>query len=713
MLLAVGATLVLLQTPAVDPRGGDLWEAARLGNLERVRQLLDAGVPADAPNPQGALPLSAAASSGALEVVRLLVEKGAQIDTRDPFFNSSALENAVFNKHPSVVRFLLEKGAADADSALDDAIERGDFDQARAALATGKIERLDLLAARKAAEGKASAEMKDLLAAATPAARARTPFPAAPERLRKLAGRYRGRAGEANVAVSGSGLELQVSGQPTVDLVAVGEDWFEDITGDVGVRFGGRAGTVEGMTVNRRGDVARYGVAAGGDPAPLPKAGGESAGPASRTAARPWPSFRGEGASGNGDGQGVPTTWDLASKRNVRWKTPVPGLGNASPIVWGDRIFVATAVSAKGENSIRTGLYGDGTAVDDASEHSFRLFALDKATGRILWEREVHRGAPAARRHVKASQANSTPATDGGRVVVLFGTVGQLAAFDLDGKALWKRDVGVLDCGDPIYGGADWGHASSPFIHGEVVIVQGDRRKDSFLAAYRLSDGAETWRVAREELSTWATPNVVRGPAGDELVTNGKKIRAYDPASGQLLWTLGPNSEVVVATPVVGGGQIFVTAGYPPVRPVYAVRPGHRGDLSLPEGQTKSAAVAWSHARGGTYLPTPLLYGDQLYTVNNNGLLTSYRADTGEQVYQTRLAEGGGSFSASPVAADGRLFFPAETGEIYVLRAGPRFELLAKNEMDEIVMASPAISDGLLVVRTLAHVVGLAETAAP
>jgi outer membrane protein assembly factor BamB len=294
-------------------------------------------------------------------------------------------------------------------------------------------------------------------------------------------------------------------------------------------------------------------------------------------------------------------------------------------------------------------------------------------------------------------------------VVALFGTVGVLAAYDLEGKLLWKRDVGVLDCGDPVYGSADWGHASSPVIHGDEVIVQADRRKNSFIAAYRLRDGAEAWRVARDELSTWATPSVVRGPSGDELVTNGKKIRAYDPGSGKLLWTLGPNSEVVVATPVVGAGQVFLTAGYPPVRPVYAVRPGHRGDLSLPEGQTASAAIAWSHARGGTYLPTPILYGDQLYTCNSNGLLTSYRTDTGAPVYQTRLAEGGGSFSASPVAADGRLFFPAETGEVYVLRAGQQFELLARNEMDEVVMASPAISDGLLVVRTLGHVVGIGD----
>jgi outer membrane protein assembly factor BamB len=708
MLLSL--VLCLLQAPAPAARG-DLWEAARVGNVESVKLLLDAGVPPDSPNPQGATPLSAAAGAGALDVVRLLVERGARIDARDRFFNTSALELAVFNQRWPVVRFLLEKGASDADSALDSAVDRGDVDLARAALATGKIERLDLLAARKQAEDKPSAEMKALLAAATSPPRKRTAYTVAPERLAKYVGRYRGRAGEATVAASGAGLALVVQGQARVELTAVGEDWFEDAAGDVAVRFGGRGGTIEGVTVNRAGDVARFGVAGPTDPVPLPKAAAADAGALARAVPRNWPSFRGENASGNGDGQGVPTTWDRSAKRNVRFETAIPGLGNASPIVWGDRIFVTTAVGSKGDNSVRTGLFGDGTAVDDASEHSFRVYALDKATGRVLWEREAHRGAPGARRHVKASQANSTPATDGRHVVALFGTVGQLVAYDFEGKLLWKRDLGVFDCGDPIYGGADWGHASSPVVYKDTVIVQGDRRRDSFLAAYRLSDGGEVWRVAREELSTWATPSVVSGPSGDELVTNGKKIRAYDPASGKLLWTLGPNSEVVVATPVAGSGQVFVTAGYPPVRPVYAVRAGHRGDLTLPEGQPKSEAVAWSHARGGTYLPTPLLYGAQLYTVNNNGLLTSYRAESGEQVYQTRLAEGGGSFTASPVAADGRLFFAAETGEVYVLRAGERFELLARNDMGEIVMATPAISDGLLVVRTIAHVVGIGEPA--
>ena len=324
-----------------------------------------------------------------------------------------------------------------------------------------------------------------------------------------------------------------------------------------------------------------------------------------------------------------------------------------------------------------------------------------------MWDREVHRARPTVKRHLKSSQANATPVTDGQRVYVLFGTVGVLAAFDFTGREVWRRDVGVLEVSDPVAGAAQWGHASSPILYRDLLIVQGDRVKDSFLAAFRASTGEPVWRVARDEPSTWSTPNVLRAPGADELVTNGQKIRGYEPATGKLLWTLGPNSEVVVATPVMAEGMALVTAGYPPVRPVYAVRPGQRGDISLPEGQQKSPAIAWSHGRGGTYIPTPLAYRGLFYTVNNNGILTAYRLSTGEQAFQTRLPMG--SFSASPIAADGRLYFANETGEVHVLRAGAEYQLLTTNVMDEIVMATPAISDGLLVVRTLHHVVGIAD----
>jgi outer membrane protein assembly factor BamB len=713
--LALGLSLLLvaLAVRAEDP-GEALREAARRGDVARIDALLTAGAPVDAPARYGQTPLYFAAEKGHLAAARRLVERGANVNAENTFFAESPLEVALRESHLEVVRYLLAHGAEDADSALAAAVESQDLELARAALATGLIEPLDLAAARRMAEGGAPA-LRELLAAATAKPRQRPPYKAPPERLAAYAGRYRTQnGGEVAISVRGEGLGLllpdQPAGQGEVALAPVAEGRFHSADGNLSLVFGGRAGLVEWARVNRGGELLFLGVVTS-DPAPLrsaaPGAGETQTAPAGP--ARPWPQFRGPRASGIGDGQGAPAAWNVATGEGVRFKTPIPGIGLSSPIVWGDRIFVTTAVSAKGDATFKIGLYGDGTSVDDTSEHSFRLYALDAATGRVVWEREVHRGAPQVRRHLKSSLSNATPATDGERVVVLFGPIGKLAVYDFAGKQLWQRDIGILDCNDPQSGSAEWGHASSPILYGDLVLVQGDRRKDSFLAAYRLATGEEVWRVAREEPSTWATPNVLPAPTGDELVTNGTTIRAYDPRTGRALWTLGPNSEVIVGTPVVGDGLAFVTGGYPPVRPVYAVRPGHRGELTLPKGERARPAVAWSHARGGTYVPTPILYRGILYTVNNNGILTTYRAGTGEQLSIIRLSAAGASFSASPVAADGRLYIASEAGEVYVLRAGPEPELLAVHPMGETVMSTPAISGGLLVVRTLNHVFGLVQ----
>jgi outer membrane protein assembly factor BamB len=708
------ALLVLAaRVAAAEDRGESLREAARAGDLARIDALLAAGVAVDAPARYGQTPLYFAAEKGQLQAARRLVERGADVNARDSFFGASVLDMALDGKSFELARFLLAKGAQDAPAALAAAIQNDDLELARAALATGLVEPLDLRAARKAVEGGAGASLRELLAAATVKPRQRPPYQAAPARLALYAGRYRlGPGQDATVALRGDALLLTLPGEKETALAAVAEDRFDSADGNLSIVFGGRAGLVEWLRVNRGGELS-FASAVTSDPTPIRAAAG--AGAVAEAAAidppRPWPQFRGPRASGVGDGQGAPAAWNVTSGEGVRFKTPIPGIGLSSPIVWGDRIFVTSAVSGKGDTTFRTGLYGDGTSVDDVSEHSFRLFALDAKSGRLVWEREVHRGAPPVRRHLKSSLANATPVTDGERVVVLFGPVGKLAAYDFAGKQLWQRDVGILDCNDPQSGSAEWGHASSPILYGDLVLVQGDRRKDSFLAAYRLATGEEVWRVAREEPSTWATPNVLPAPSGDELIANGPTIRAYDPRSGKPLWSLGPSSEVVVATPVVGDGLAFVTAGYPPVRPVFAVRPGKRGDLSLPAGTRSSEAIAWSHGRGGTYIPTPILYRGILYTCNNNGFLTTYNAETGEQLSQLRLAAAGASFAASPVAADGRLYIASETGDVYVLRAGPEPELLAVQPMGETLMSTPAISGGLLVVRTLGHVFGLARPA--
>jgi outer membrane protein assembly factor BamB len=401
------------------------------------------------------------------------------------------------------------------------------------------------------------------------------------------------------------------------------------------------------------------------------------------------------------------TDWDVATGRNIKWKTAIPGIATASPIVWGDRIFVTTAVSKAGDSSFRTGLYGDVKPVDDLSEHAFKVYCLDKTTGKIFWEQTAYTGAPKVKRHTKSTQANSTPATDGKRVVAVFGSVGLLVAYDISGKELWRADLGVLDSGwffDPTY---QWGHSSSPVIYRNSVIVQADIQKRSYIAAWDLTSGKPLWRTERaDEIPTWGTPTLVTGGARDELITNGTKVRGYDPATGKQLWTLGPNSEVTVGTPVAENGTIYVTGGYPPVRPIYAIRSGASGDISLPASKESSDVIVWSNSREGTYIPSPILYGGYLFTCGNNGVVSVYDAKTGQRVGRARTGEGG-AFSASPIAADGKLYLSSEDGDVHVIRATPGLEPVAKNSMKEVIMATPAISDGLIVIRTLGHVYGI------
>lgn len=425
--------------------------------------------------------------------------------------------------------------------------------------------------------------------------------------------------------------------------------------------------------------------------------------------AQQWPSFRGPRASGMADGHATATRWNAESGEGVLWKAPIPGLAVSSPIVWGDKVFLTTAISGDPNASLRHGLYGDVEPSKDLSPHSWRVYALDKATGKVLWERTAHEGAPKTKRHPKASQASSTPATDGRYLVAFFGSEG-LHAYDLSGKPLWKRDLGVLNAGwffDPDY---SWGVASSPVIYKDLVIVQCDVQQDSFVAAFRLVDGASAWRTPREEIPSWGTPTIYEGPGRPELVTHATKfIRAYDPLTGKELWRLGPNSEITTPTPIVAHDLVFVTNGYGGIQPIYAIRPGGSGDLSLPEGQQASERIAWSKKRGGPYTPTPIVYGEYLYTLGNNGVLTAYKAKTGEQVYQQRVGAKAGAYSASPVAADGKLYLAAEDGEIHVVKAGPDYELLATNSIGEVLMATPALSEGVLYVRGLKHLFAIGK----
>ena len=420
-----------------------------------------------------------------------------------------------------------------------------------------------------------------------------------------------------------------------------------------------------------------------------------------------WPTFRGPNASGVADGFPTPTEWNVPAGKNVKWKTPIPGLGHSTPVIWGNRLFLTTAISGQKNPELKVGLYGDIHPVEDNTIHKWIVYCLDKRTGKILWERVAYKGVPKVKRHPKATHASSTPATDGEHVVAMFGSEG-LYCYSIDGKLLWKKDFGVLDSGFFKMPEMQWDFGSSPVIFQDKVFIQCDVQKGSFVAAFSVKDGRELWRTPREEIPTWSSPTVYQSGGRTFVLVNGyKHIGGYDAATGKEIWRLSGGGDIPVPTPIVAHDLVFITSAHGPASPIYAIRLAASGDISLAENTTSSLYVAWSVPRDGAYMITPLVYGDYLYSSKNNGVINCFEARSGNRVYQERLGDGTTGFTASPVAADGKLYFSSEDGDIYVVKAGSKFEVLAKNSMGEICMATPAISEGSLFFRTQGHVVGI------
>ena len=428
-----------------------------------------------------------------------------------------------------------------------------------------------------------------------------------------------------------------------------------------------------------------------------------------------WPSFRGPAASGVADGQNPPTVWNAETGHNILWGTEIPGLGHSSPIVWGDRIFLTTAVSDDPDPVFRYGTDGRIDRRSDRASNVWFAYAIDRRDGKVLWVREAARGAPEIQRHPKNSYASATPATDGEHVVVLVAT-GDLSAYDFDGSLRWEVDLGPLDSGASYDDTYQWAAASSPILWRNLAIVLADQQEGSFLAAFDLETGEEVWRTRRDLISSFSTPTIHTAAGWPELVTNGAGLmHGYDPATGAELWRLSGSSFNTTPTPVVDGGLIYLTSGYR-TRPIFAVRAGAQGDISLAEGTRSNAHVAWSSPRDGPYMASPLVYRGYLYVISAGGVLTVFDAATGERTYKRRVADRGGAFTASPVAADGRIYLTSEDGDIFVIRAGPEHELLATNSMGEVCLATPAISEGQVLIRTANRLVaardGIAPTAA-
>ena len=273
-----------------------------------------------------------------------------------------------------------------------------------------------------------------------------------------------------------------------------------------------------------------------------------------------WPSFRGVRASGVAEGFKTPATWNVEESKGVAWKTPIPGLGHSSPVIWQNRVCVTTALSGKADAELKVGLYGDIKPVEDSTEHEWRVMCLDKKSGKVAWTQTAHKGVPAIKRHTKATHANSTLATDGENLVAFFGSEGLYTYRLSDGKLLWKKSLGVLDSGFFRVAEAQWGFASSPVIHDGKIIIQADVQKDSFIAAFDIKDGKEVWRTARADVPTWSTPGIVQEGARTQLIANGwHEIAGYDFATGKKLWTMKGGGDIPVPTPITAHGLIFIT----------------------------------------------------------------------------------------------------------------------------------------------------------
>lgn len=416
-----------------------------------------------------------------------------------------------------------------------------------------------------------------------------------------------------------------------------------------------------------------------------------------------WPQWRGPDGSGVSAEKGLPEEWGEA--KNVRWKTPLPGKGHSSPVVWGKRVFVTTAVEGPvvpGAKAATHKIEGQEWKHPDSlgadRKHIFKVIALDRDTGKLLWEQTAWEGTPYDDRHRKSSYAAATPTTDGKMVYAWFGTEG-LYAYDVNGKLAWKFMPGKL-------GTLGMGAATSPVLFENLVIVQADEEegKDSFIVGLDKKTGKEVWRVPRKIQVSWATPLLINTGKRTELIASGTEaVISYDPATGKELWRSKGLESNAIPSPVAttGHDMVIVSSGYP-AKIAYAVKLGASGEL-------KDSDIVWKYAKGTAYVPSPILYGDYIYLLTDKGIMTCLDARTGEVKYEGGRPPVPATFTASPVAFDGKILLTSEDGDTFVVKAGPKHEVLRTNSVGEPVYASPAVADGKLFIRGEKHLYAIEQ----
>lgn len=727
LLFCLYFQFLLAQNP-----GELFWKAAKTNDVKTLQELLEKGTDVDIKTIYGVTALMYAVDKENAEAVEFLLRNKANPNNKDSFYGMSIFSMSIYKGNQriikaliengldistedplvmasrqglaEIVQLLVEKGAPGTDKALINSIKNKDTSMVAYLLENIKFTEDVLGQAMITAVSLRDDPIISLLknAGAT--------LPEKKEDLKEITEGYQGifKSKEENrieTLIRESKLTVSFNGGPAYGMERkTGETFHLTDYPEISLTFhfsGNKAYSVvvvQGLSSQQYTRIDDEGKleAAPGDKEYFINPVGKV------LKALNWPSFRGSNADGIADGQYPPLNFDGLKGINMRWKTYIPGLAHSSPVIWDNMIFLTTALSSDTASEYRVGLYGNVEPAKDVSSHIWKMYCIDRKTGKISWEKIAYEGIPRVKRHPKGTQANATPVTNGTYVVAIFGSEG-MVCYDFKGKEIWRKDLGIWDAGWFFEEETQWGPASSPIIYGNTVIVQCDRSKGSFIAAFDLKTGKEVWKTMREEISSWATPTIYQGGKHDELIANGTKfIKGYDPRTGEELWRLAPSSEVTVGTPVVHEGLIFVSNGYAPVQPVYAIKPGGRGDISIADSLNSGGFIQWRLKRGGTYMPSLIAYKSYLYTVNNNGILNCYVASTGERKYRETLKDGH-AFSASPVAADGKLYFTSEEKGILVVKAGPEFELIAINPVGEICMATPAISDGQIFVRGQKH----------
>ena len=426
-----------------------------------------------------------------------------------------------------------------------------------------------------------------------------------------------------------------------------------------------------------------------------------------------WPQFRGETAGVVADNPALPVSW--GPDENVAWRIDMPGRGWSSPIVWGDHVFVLTSTAVTGpevpiqpiENYRARSLGGAMTAAyitEQTEPLQWVLYDIDFDTGEVRWERTLHEAVPSLPTHQKSTFASETPVTDGERVYTYMADIG-LFAVDFDGNLVWSVEFGWLPR-------REWGAASSPVLHDGRLYVVNDNDEQSYVAAFDAATGAELWRTDREEGSNWSTPFVWQNDVRTELVTTGREgVRSYG-LDGDLLWQLTGMSTLVIPTPFSDHGLLYINSGYvaDENRPVYAIRPGATGDITLPEGSNSNDYIVWSHPQLGSYNPSSLVYGDYHYTLLDRGIMMAYDARTGEELYQRKRITAGTLFTASPWAYNGKIFVLSEDGDTFVVQAGAEFSVLGRNSLDEMTLSTPAVARDSLIIRTATKLYRISDT---